>query len=260
MAAAETQPRRVPPEQALPEPAIGASSAIGWGAGGVALGTSVGAISGAAITKPGLPLLKAGQESVEAILEALARFFVLQRARNDAWLLRAGRTRLRAGVFSEQDILALIAEESTRQGNFERKVLERVRRDAMRAQTLPVEKREPAVRALLRREQTYARQRSEAMAIRAIASLDRTVLRVDSPAGVGWDLGKAHEHTVGCQILAGHVFPWPALDRSGVFPPAFHAGCRCLLRVRRKGERVLKVGAALALIERARKAEEAHGH
>jgi hypothetical protein len=207
---------------------VGASQAIGAGAAAGAIGTAAGTAAGVAATAPALPLLKATTESIEKILEALTRFFVLMRAREDAWLLRTMR-----GRAPQEDILGLIAEENARAAEFQRRVLARVRRDAARALNLPEEKQEAAVEALLRREQTYARQRSEAMAVRALAALDRTVLRKLPPppggewAGAFWKLDPTvNQHTADCIAMGGRFWPWEAL--AVLFPPT-HPGCRCSL-------------------------------
>lgn len=174
-----------------------------------------------AATAPVVPALKLGQESLEKVLEALRAFFVVARARQERWVLAQARGRL-----PQQDVLEVIAEESARQAEFERRVVERVRRDASKALLLPEEKRADALRALLRREQVYARQRAEAMAVRALSAVDRVVLRAESPQGAFWRLGVRQTHTPDCVAMAGRFWPWPVLDE---FHPPVHAGCGCSL-------------------------------
>lgn len=212
----------------MPEPQIGAAQAIGSGAAAGAIGAAAGTAAGIAATAPGVPLLKGGQESIEAILEALGRFFVLSRAREDAWILRTMK-----GRAPQQDILEVVADEAARAAEFQRKVAERVRRDSARALQLPAEKRRVAIEALLRREKFYARQRSEAMAVRSLAAVDRVVLRkLPAPpggyAGAFWKLDpNVKQHTPDCIAMGGKFWPWEAL--AVLFPPT-HPGCRCSLR------------------------------
>ena len=189
---------------------------------------ATGAAAGVAATAPGVAALKGAQESIEAILSALLKFFVLMRAREDAWILRTMR-----GRAPQDDILAVIAEENQRAGEFQRRVLERVRRDAAVALNLPTEgERQEAVRKILARERRYARQRSEAMAGRALGALDRVALRrLPKPdgalwPGAYWKLGKAQVHTPDCLAMAGQWWPWEALD---VLHPPTHPGCQCSL-------------------------------
>lgn len=249
----ESQPRQVPPEQALPAPEIGASAAIGAGLAVGALATLAGTAAGVAAVSPVLPILKVGQETVEKLVEALRQFFVLSRARQERYLVTRFRGRL-----PQQDILDVIAEESGREAEFERRVLARVRRDGTKALYLPEEKRAERMKALVRRERRYARQRSEAMAVRALAALDRAALRIESPAGAEWHLDpNVKAHTPGCVIMAGHVLPWEIID---TYYPPLHAGCACSLRAPTPGKRVMTVTAARLLVARARTAEEAHGH
>lgn len=229
---------------------------MGGEAAAVPLGTTLGAAAGLVTTRPAVPVIRAGLESVEKVLQALVVFFRLMRARGEAWLAAQGRT---AGL-AASDVLALIAEEGARQGAFEVKVVERVRRDVTLALSLPEGQRVAAIRLILDRERRYARQRSEAMAVRAFAAIDRVVLRRVSPAGAFWELDPdAMTHTAGCRVLAGHAFDWGTLD--AVHPPFGHAGCRCRLRALGDGEGVLPPDRAQALVARALAAEAAeHGH
>lgn len=170
-----------------------------------------------------MPPIKAGQESVEKILEALAVWFVLARARMDAWIVEQGKRQ----ALPQQDILDLIATETAYGAEFERKVRERVSRDAAKALNLPAPERGAAVEKMLRRERTYARQRSEAMAVRALSAIDRVALRRESPDGAYWKLDPdVKQHTPDCVAMGGRLWPWPVLD--GFHPPTHH-GCRCSL-------------------------------
>lgn len=216
------RPRRVPPAQALPEPQIGAAQALGAGAAAGTLTALAGTAAGVAATAPAAPLLKLHQESVEKIIEALRTFFVVARARQQRWLLDRFRARL-----PQDDILTLVAEETARQAEFERRVIARVRRDSTVAFRLPEKERRKKLDGLIRREQVYARQRSEAMAVRSLAALDRAVLRRESPGGAYWRLDpNLRNHTPDCVAMAGKAWPWVVLDD---FHPPTHSGCGCAL-------------------------------
>lgn len=137
------------------------------------------------------------------------------------------------GRLPQQDILDVIAEETARGAEFRRRVLDRVRRDAARALHLPDGKREKAIEGLLNREKVYARQRSEAMAVRAFSAVDRQVLRgLPAPpggyAGAFWKLDPTvSQHTPDCVAMGGRFWPWEAL---AVLCPPTHPGCRCSLK------------------------------
>lgn len=231
------------------------SSVQGGAVATAAGGSGIGVVAAAVTAAPTLPLLRAAARSVEGVLKAVLRFFVVSRARQEAWLMGMALPRL-----PQEDVLRLLAEEGARQAEFQRRVLERVRRDVTRALALDEAKRQAAVQAILRREQVYARQRAEAMAVRAFATVDRIVLRAESPTGALWELDRdAKAHTAGCRILGGHVLPWAVLD--DVHPPFGHAGCRCRLRPRPSGRPVMDLRSARALVARALAAERAeHGH
>lgn len=217
--------RRVPPEQALPVPEIGASQAIGAGAAGVAVGTGAGAAAGVKATAPAVAVLKGGQESVEAVLEALRAFFVLNRARQERWIAGEARARL-----PQQDLLDLIADENAREAEFERKVRDRVRVGATKALALDTEaERRTALAKVLAREKLYARQRSEAMAVRALSTLDRVVLQAESPEGAFWEFVEDDRTTPDCRMMGGKFWPWRVLL---VFHPPTHGGCRCKLHAK----------------------------
>lgn len=127
-----------------------------------------------------------------------------------------------------EDVARVIAEEARREEEFARKAAERLAGDLGTALAIPDPTlRERAVRGVLGRERTYARQRSMAMFARAIAAVDRAVLRGASPAGAFWKLDPGViEHTAGCLVMGGKFWPWAVLDR--VHPPR-HAGCPCRL-------------------------------
>lgn len=240
-------PTQVPSESALPEPALGVAAVIGAGAAAGVISTAAGTAAGAAATAPVVPALEVAQESVEAILQGLRRFFVLMRAREQAWLVR---TLGPDGVgMPMPDLLELIAEESRRSSAFAGRVEERVRRDVGTALNLPVGKRRDALDAILHRERVYAEQRSRAMAVRGLHAADRAHLRVVSPAGASWELGRAERHTRDCLAMAGRTWPWEALE---VIRPPTHTGCRCRLRAAAPGWRSPDVDAAVRAAHRAK--------
>lgn len=218
-------PVRRPPEEALPEPGIGVSQAVGASAAGATVTTVAGSAAGAAGTAPAVPLLKLAQETVEEIVDALTSFRVVAAAREDEWILRKLR---RLPGITQQDILDVIADERARRAEFDQAVLGRVRRDAQRAFELPDKgARKSALEALVRRERRYAGQRSRAVAERSLALADRVVLQRESPQGAYWDFVEDERVTPDCRAMGGRVWPWPVLLR---FHPPTHTGCRCKLR------------------------------
>jgi hypothetical protein len=226
---APSRPRRVPPEEALPEPAIGASQAAGAGAiagvvggAGITAGAAAG-LSPSLAAVPALPLFKLGAEAVEKAVEALRGFQVLAAAREDAWALR---TLQRVEGMSQEDVLGVIADERARRGEFDRKQEARIRAAVGKIMGLPEEERLPRLRGLLAREQWYSQQRSQAMATRSLALADRTVLRRSSPSGAFWVFEDDERTTVDCRMMGGKFWPWEAL---AVLHPPTHTGCRCHL-------------------------------
>lgn len=166
---------------------------------------------------------KTAREGTEKLLELLRGFFVLSRSREEEWAAGVLRRVARA---NQQDVLDVLADESSRRAAFERGVLERVRRDATRALGLEGKARAQELTKLLIREQRYAESRAQAMGERVLAAADRMTLRVESPQGAFWQLGQADKHTRDCLAMAGHFWPWEVLD---TFHPPTHAGCVCSL-------------------------------
>lgn len=135
--------------------------------------------------------------------------------------------RPRGDAPGQQEILDVIADENAREAQFEARVIQRVTRDAQSIVQLPERQRGPAIQRLLDRERRYARQRSQAMAMRALGALDVAVLRGESPTGAFWRLGNTREHTPDCLYMARYRFwPWEALR---VLNPPTHTGCKCSL-------------------------------
>lgn len=168
---------------------------------------------------------RVAQAAVRIIATILA--FLGARSTRDEEFLRAELARRDAA--KPGDIEAVIVEERGRAVEFARNVEIRMREQLPLALAIPdTEQREAAVRGLMSREAVIQRQRSEAMAARAIAAVDRAVLREESPQGAFWQLDPTvQEHTAGCLIMGGRFWPWTVLDR--VHPPR-HAGCPCRLR------------------------------
>lgn len=160
-----------------------------------------------------------------AVVVGLAGAFLDQQAGHDEAYLR---DQLGARAASGSDVEAVLAEELDRARAFRLKAEERMRRDLPAALALPdTPERTAAVQAITAREAVYVRQREEAMLVRAIAAIDRMVLRRESPTGALWLLDPTvKEHTEGCLKMGGKFHPWPVLDR--VHPPR-HAGCPCRL-------------------------------
>lgn len=215
-------------------------------AGSVALippaSTGVGGATGVAATAAGaraVPIIPAAATRSAAsatILAALIAYLTRRRERNTAWLVEQLPRRPRV---QPRDIEEVLAQEVEREHEFQRRAAERMTRDLPIALAIPAEAqpdgspprataRERAVRSLFAREERYQRQRSEAMAARAIAAVDRQVLRRESPLGAFWQLDPTVvEHTAGCLVMGGKFWPWAVLDR--VHPPRHH-GCPCRLR------------------------------
>lgn len=151
-------------------------------------------------------------------------FMAARRERDEAFLAEKLRPRTR----ERSDVETAIAEERVRADAFRAATEQRLRRDLplMLAIPNPAE-REAAVRGLLGRERRYQEQRAQAMVARAVAAVDRQVLRRESPSGAFWKLDPSvKEHTAGCLVMGGRFWPWPVLDR--VHPPR-HGGCPCRL-------------------------------
>lgn len=176
-----------------------------------------------------LPAEPARDAARAAILATLVNYLSALSKRSHEWLSTELSLQARAGKVNAQDIAKLIADEDALGQVFAERAVKRTGTDLTKALAIPdPDKRSQAVQAILARERTYASMRSEAMAARAIAALDRVALRVESPQGAFWKLS-AHvqEHTAGCLIMGGKFWPWAVLDR--VHPPR-HPGCPCKLK------------------------------
>jgi hypothetical protein len=163
--------------------------------------------------------------TMATVVTALLTAFMAKREAGDLQFLAdtaAKRTRV------PTDVETVIAEERQRGEMFARLAEQRMQRDLPVALAIPDPvQREAAVRGVMAREQVYQRMRSEAIAARGLAAVDRMVLRRDSPSGALWKLDPTvREHTAGCLILGGRFWSWEILDR--VHPPR-HAGCPCRL-------------------------------
>jgi len=163
-----------------------------------------------------------------AIVAALVAFLSRMRTRDQTWLQTELAKRATAGKASAEDIADVIAGESQRSQQFAEGVVRRVTADLGTALAIPdPRRRDAAVQGILAREQNYSRMRSEAMAARAFAALDRVEVRHDSPQGAFWKLDPTvAEHTAGCLVMGNKFWPWAVLDR--VHPPR-HPGCPCRL-------------------------------
>lgn len=158
------------------------------------------------------------------ILALLSAFMVKAGEADNAFVLGSIAKR----TTEPSDIETVMAEEAVRGDRFRQLAAQRLQRDLPIALAIPVsDQREAALRGILQREQVYQRFRSEAMAARSFAAVDRLVLRRESPTGAFWKLDPdVQEHTAGCLILGGRFWPWRVLDR--VHPPR-HPGCPCRL-------------------------------
>lgn len=175
---------------------------------------------------PVYPLIAAADiAKATAVVAGLAVAFLDQRAPRDAAFLRE---RLTPRTSAASDVETALAEEASRGARFRQLAQARLSRDLPVALAIPdPERRAQAVRGVMAREALYSRQRAEAMAARAIASVDRMVLRRESPQGALWKLDPTViEHTAGCLVMGGRFWPWEVLDR--VHPPR-HPACPCRL-------------------------------
>lgn len=161
--------------------------------------------------------------ALAAILAAFVAFLSAIRQRDQGWL----QTELSARGPAD-DVASVIAEETQRADAFAEGVAKRVAGDVQQALAIPDPKlRESAIQSILAREKRFARMRSEAMAARAFAAINRAGVRRDSPQGAFWKLNPdVAEHTAGCLVMGGKFWPWSVLDR--VHPPR-HPGCPCRL-------------------------------
>lgn len=180
--------------------------------------------AGAAATDATAPNVGGAVEAAAtaAAIAALVAFLVEQRKRSRTFLVRQLGAVARGRV-APNEIERLIGEEELRDHVFAERQAERLTRDLTAALTItdPAQRR-ARVQAIMRGEQRYAQMRSEAMAARAFAGVDRVLLRQTSPQGAYWRLGQAQNHTEGCLRMQGRFWPWPVLDR--VHPPR-HPGC-----------------------------------
>jgi hypothetical protein len=198
-------------------------------AGGAAAG-GAGAAAQAQIAAAAAPASVAARATASAaIVAGLVAFLSALRARDRQWLESELAKRATPGKASSSDIAALVAEEERRGQEFAEGVVRRVTADLATILAIPdPQRRGAAVQGVLDRERGYAAQRSEAMAARAFAALERVEVRHDSPQGAFWKLDPmVAEHTAGCLVMGGKFWPWAVLDR--VHPPR-HPGCPCRLK------------------------------
>lgn len=167
-------------------------------------------------------------DAVTLIVGALAVFLSQMRKRDQGWLQQTLASRADASV-TRDEVAELVAEEDQRGREFAELSAKRTAADLGSVLAIPDERqRTAAVHGILSRERRYARMRSEAMAARAVAALERVELKKASPQGAFWKLDPhVKEHTVGCLVMGGKFWPWLVLDR--VHPPR-HPGCPCRLK------------------------------
>lgn len=176
-----------------------------------------------------IPAEVARAEARATIIAGLVAFLAQLSKRDHGWLQSELARKAPAGKVTADEITALVAEEDKRGQQFAEGVVKRVTADLTTALAIPdPDKRSQAVQGVLARERNYARMRSEAMAARAFAALERVAVKHDSPQGAFWKLDPTvAEHTAGCLIMGGKFWPWAVLDR--VHPPR-HPGCPCRLK------------------------------
>lgn len=129
---------------------------------------------------------------------------------------------------TQDDVLEALALENELQGEFERRVRERVMRDLGPILGKQDAKEQRAGLAkLFERERRYAEQRAVEMGRRLEKTTERVAVKRESPRGAFWHLGEASEHTPECVAMAGKFWSWEALE---VMRPPVGPGCRCGLK------------------------------
>lgn len=224
---APRRPEEVQKPQQRPAGTVGTAQPVGAGAA-LAAGTAAGAAGRAVAATPALLPIAGAAVTVEAVRKALDAFFPKTRLAQQRWLA----SRVKRGAIpgaTQDDMLQALTFENELQGEFERRVRERVMRDvgSVIARPKPEEQRE-ALRKLFERERRYAQQRAVEMGRRLEKTTERIVVRRESPRGAFWALGVAREHTPECVAMAGKFWSWEAIE--GVFRPPVGPGCRCSLK------------------------------
>jgi ADP-ribose pyrophosphatase YjhB (NUDIX family) len=200
---------------AVVAPAAGpAATVAGYGTAGDAVAT------GAKLTA------KQVQESSEAIIEAIARFW---RRRIKDWLPQHAKAIAEAYPDRKpEELRALISEEMGREREFQARQRTRLARDLPKALAeADASKRQAAVNAIIAREKRYLGLREDAMQGRAAGVADLLDVKAASPEGAFWRLSDAlKNHTPGCLAAANKFWPWSALK---LMSPPVHYGCGCRL-------------------------------
>lgn len=222
-----TQNQQQKPSHAVLKSAVAAALA----AGGASLAELPAAAGGVADAKLGLTAgglsAKAVADLTEKLVEQM-QGFLRDRAATSA---QAVMTQMRRAYpeRAPEEVDALVGEEVRRERVFQRKMLDRLRRDLPEALRIAdPEKRRARVAAVLQREQRYVELREEAMHDRAIARAEMLAVKEASPHGAFWQLSpNVKQHTPDCIALAGQFWPWEVIEAVG--PPPRHHGCRCSL-------------------------------
>jgi hypothetical protein len=206
----------VPPRRARSRTSGAGTGAAVAGAGLAPLSAAGAAAGVASVKTPAETILRRIVRAVRAVIRRLS-------------LLRTQRIyeRLSAAGVAEDDVKAVMRREVAREREFQARAARRVEVGTRLALNAPdPSARAAAVEAVIRRERVYARQRSEAQAVRAFHAVDRIVLRRASPDGAFWLLGDAAQHTPDCLMMANRFWPWEILEK---LPLPLHTGCQCRL-------------------------------
>lgn len=219
-APAQNRPPQAPPQPPEPPPA-GLSTPQGTSAAAAAASTA----PALAVVGAGAYLGRATDETVDAAVSALRRFWTKVRLRNEEWLRKTFEGNAPSG-----DIAQAVDDESAREYEFQTKAQVRFKDRMAKALGNPdPKKRAQAVKTAIANERRYAVMRQEEMARRNVAAVDRAALRRASPQGAFWKLDPTKKtHTAECVAMAGKVWPWQALDRWRFWPP-LGGGCGCSL-------------------------------
>ena len=160
------------------------------------------------------------------MIEGLLLWTAARRTRDYLALRRALRSQFPDRPEAETDRIA--REEMSREARFVANQRNRLERDLPGAfRVADAEQRRLLVTRILEREKRYAEAHSRARLTRAVAAVEREILKELSPEGAFWWLSPdVKEHTADCVAFGFKFWPWSVLDK--VHPPT-HYGCACRL-------------------------------
>jgi GNAT superfamily N-acetyltransferase len=186
-----------------------------------------GVASAAAARKVAAVPPQTAKAALEAFLKTLEAAFALRLPTLPAAIIAVIRKRYETITVAQAKGIAAV--ELAREREFQRRALERVRRDLPEILRIedPVE-RQRQINALLEREAHYGRLREQALHGRVLARAEQEIIRTVSPEGAFWRLSPLTDgrHTPDCIAMANKPWPWSVLKL--VHPP-LHLNCPCTL-------------------------------